>query len=94
MVMQSDHSGFRDWIIQRISAVIIGLYALFIVIYLLTNQPLYYAQWSSLFGSLWMKMATFITFVAALWHAWLGLEIIVLLLIAGYLIWILEILWG
>lgn len=73
MVSQMDRTGFRDWLIQRISAVIIGLFAIFIVIYLLKYQPLYYAQWSLLFSHLWMKMITFIVVVSVLWHAWLGL---------------------
>ena len=39
MVVKTSHSGLRDWLIQRISAIVIGLYLIFIGAYLQTiNQ--------------------------------------------------------
>lgn len=73
MVGMGRHSGFRDWIAQRVSAILIGAYTIFIAVYFMTNQPLYFAQWSSLFSNIWMKMATFIVLLSILWHAWIGL---------------------
>lgn len=71
--MVAQTSGFRDWIVQRVTAVLIGLYALFVVSYLLYYQPLYYAQWHALFSQVWMKLATFVVMLSILWHAWVGL---------------------
>ena len=65
--------GLRDWIVQRLSAIAIGVYALFIVIYLLCHDPLYFAQWQALYQHLLMRMATFIVILAILWHSWIGI---------------------
>ena len=51
MVVKSSHTGLRDWLVQRITAIIIGIYALFLLSFILINQPLYFAQWQSLFQS-------------------------------------------
>jgi len=73
MPIKSSHSGLRDWLIQRISSVIIGTYTLFIVIYLLNYHPLYFAQWKNLFSMVSMKIATLVVLISILWHAWIGL---------------------
>jgi succinate dehydrogenase / fumarate reductase, membrane anchor subunit len=73
MVLRASHTGFRDWLVQRISAVVIGLYLLLILFYLLENQPLYFAQWRHFFDGALVKIATLVTLVAVLWHAWIGL---------------------
>ncbi len=73
MVTHSSHRGLRDWLVQRVSALLIGLYTIFILIYLLRNQPTYYAQWHALFHHLFMKIATFIVLLSVVWHAWIGL---------------------
>lgn len=65
--------GFYDWIAQRVSAVLIGLYTIFIVAFLFTHSPLDYSVWKNLFSCVVMKMATFVVLVAVLWHAWIGL---------------------
>lgn len=68
-----NHRGFYDWIVQRVSAVLIGAYVIFIVAFILTHQPLIYPVWHSLFSHLLMKIATFLVVIAILWHAWIGL---------------------
>lgn len=73
MVVKASHSGLRDWLVQRISAVIIGLYGIFMAVYLFLHQPVYFAQWHALFDSVFVKIATLITLVAIMWHAWIGL---------------------
>ena len=73
MVVKSSHVGLRDWLVQRISAVVIGVYFIFIVGYLLQNQPLYFAQWRHLFNNGLVKVATLVVLIAVLWHAWIGL---------------------
>lgn len=73
MVVKASHTGLRDWLVQRISAVVIGLYMLFILFYMLENQPLYFAQWRHLFDSALVKISTLVVLVAVLWHAWIGL---------------------
>ena len=45
----------------------------FYVGYLLIHQPVYFAQWHKLFDSVLVKIATLVTLIAIIWHAWIGL---------------------
>ncbi|MBS0350824.1 MAG: succinate dehydrogenase, hydrophobic membrane anchor protein [Proteobacteria bacterium] len=73
MVVKVSHRGLRNWIIQRLTAVLIGLYFIFIAAYLISSQPLHFAQWRHLFDSIFVKVITLIVLLATVWHAWLGL---------------------
>ena len=68
-----DRSGWRDWLVQRVTAVVIGVYAIFLFLYLFIHPTITYGQWHSLFSHLVMKMFTFIVLLSILWHAWIGL---------------------
>lgn len=72
MVVKS-HKGLHDWIVQRATAILIGIYTLFIIIYLLTAVPLGYTRWHQLFNNVGMQIASCIVLLAIVWHAWLGL---------------------
>lgn len=73
MVTKSNHRGFYEWIVQRVSAVLIGVYAVFMFAFLLMHSPVSFSDWSGLFSVLPMKIATVIVLIAILWHAWIGL---------------------
>lgn len=73
MVAKANHRGFWDWIIQRVSAILVGAYALFLMGYFVIYQPIYFAQWQSLYNHILMKCLTFLVIVSVLWHAWIGL---------------------
>ena len=66
-------SGLYDWLIQRVSAVALAAYSVFIVAYLLLNPGLDYAQWSDLFNQLWMRVFSLVALISFLAHAWIGL---------------------
>lgn len=73
MVTKTNHRGFYDWIVQRVSAILIGGYAVFILAFILTHGSMSYATWSGLFSNTLMRMATLIVVFAVIWHAWIGL---------------------
>jgi succinate dehydrogenase / fumarate reductase membrane anchor subunit len=73
MVDKVNRSGWRDWLVQRVTAVLLAIYTIFIIIYLLTAQPISYASWHQLFSHFSMKIFTLIVVVSLLWHAWIGL---------------------
>jgi succinate dehydrogenase / fumarate reductase membrane anchor subunit len=66
-------SGLSDWLIQRVSAVILALYTVFIVAYLLFNPGLDYVTWSNLFAQTWMRIFSLLAFISLAAHAWIGL---------------------
>jgi succinate dehydrogenase / fumarate reductase membrane anchor subunit len=73
MVAKINHRGFYDWIAQRVSALMIGAYAIFMLAFIVCHQPMQFSTWHGLFAHLSMKIATFLVLIAVLWHAWIGL---------------------
>jgi len=66
-------SGLYDWMVQRVSAVVLSLYTIFIVGYLVLNPELTYDQWSGLFETTWMRIFSLLTFLSIGVHSWIGL---------------------
>lgn len=66
-------SGVKDWIIQRLSAVVLLLYVLFWIGYWVANPQPTYAQISWLFSQVWMRWATLIVAFMVVFHAWVGM---------------------
>lgn len=66
-------SGLYDWLIQRVSAVILAAYTVFLVVYVLMNPGLTFEQWSGLYGQLWMRVFSLLALISFLAHAWIGL---------------------
>lgn len=66
-------SGVADWLVQRVSAVILGVYFIGLLGYLLFNSDLDYAQWQALFSATWMRIASLLALVSLCAHAWVGL---------------------
>ncbi|MBU6258754.1 MAG: succinate dehydrogenase, hydrophobic membrane anchor protein [Burkholderiales bacterium] len=73
-VVVGAHYGLRDWLAQRATAALMAIYALLLVLLVLTGGPLGYDSWSGIFAAQWMRVATFVVFVAIGWHAWLGMR--------------------
>lgn len=65
--------GYKDWLIQRVSALLIGGYALFLIIYLVCMPHISFMQWTILFNYTWMQVLTLLVVIAVCWHAWIGL---------------------
>ena len=68
------HYGFRDWLSQRVTAVVISLFTLVLLLQVIFGGPLGYESWAGIFARQWMKVLTFITIVALAWHAWVGMR--------------------
>jgi succinate dehydrogenase / fumarate reductase membrane anchor subunit len=72
------HYGLRDWLAQRLTAVILAAYALFFAIYVLivlsTKGALGYDEWAGMFVPVWSKVLALIAILALLYHAWIGMR--------------------
>src|SRR5262249_21901161 len=64
--------GLRDWLIQRISALYLLIYALFLIVFLLLHPQLRYEQWQNVFHCLWFQLATLIALITLSLHIWIG----------------------
>lgn len=69
------HYGLRDWLVQRLTAIIMALFTIALLVQLLVSTgPIGYDTWAGIFSSQWMKSITFATIVALIWHAWVGAQ--------------------
>lgn len=66
-------SGLSDWLIQRVSAVILAAYTVFIVGYLAANSGLEYEQWVALHRHTAMRFFNLLAILSIGAHAWIGL---------------------
>jgi succinate dehydrogenase / fumarate reductase membrane anchor subunit len=73
-IVSGAHYGLRDWLMQRVTAVVMALYSLFMAAFLLTHLPLQFAEWSSLFHNQWMRLASFLCLLSLTLHAWVGVR--------------------
>ena len=58
---------------QRISAVVLASYSVFMVIYLLVNPQLDFAQWDALFGMTSVRIFSLMALLSLGAHCWIGL---------------------
>jgi succinate dehydrogenase / fumarate reductase membrane anchor subunit len=68
------HYGLRDWLSQRVTAVVMTIFTIAVVVQVLLPGPVDYYRWSAMFAQQWMKVLTFVAIVSLLWHAWVGVR--------------------
>ena len=70
-------SGLSDWILQRVSAVVLALYFVFLVGWLLTHGGATYAQWHELMTATPMRIFSLLALLSLAAHCWIGLWTVV-----------------
>ncbi|WP_374566362.1 succinate dehydrogenase, hydrophobic membrane anchor protein [Ideonella sp.] len=68
------HYGFRDWLAQRVTAVLMALFTVVLLLQILIGGPMGYEKWAGIFSRQWMKVFTFVVIVSLLYHAWVGMR--------------------
>ncbi|MYM74933.1 succinate dehydrogenase, hydrophobic membrane anchor protein [Duganella dendranthematis] len=68
------HYGMRDWLAQRVTAVLMVLYTAILLISFLTGQNFTYEGWAGLFAQQWFKLITAVTLIGLFYHAWVGMR--------------------
>lgn len=104
------HYGLKDWLIQRVTAVIMLLYTLALIAGLFF-LPKDYLNWQRFFSYTIVKVFTQITFLALFIHAWIGvrdiwmdyikplsirliLHTLTILWLIGSFIYSIQVIWG
>lgn len=64
-------SGLSDWLIQRVSGVILLAYFIFIVAAVAGGVD--YVSWKALFSQVWVKVFSLMALLSLAAHAWIGL---------------------
>src|ERR1035437_8554776 len=68
------HYGMKDWLAQRVTAIVMAVYTIIVLISFLSGRNFNYEGWAGMFAHQWFKLATFVTFVALFYHAWVGMR--------------------
>lgn len=68
------HYGVGDWLLQRLTAVVMGVYTLGFLACMAMHTPSTYADWKGLFSGTFVQLSTMLFFVALLYHAWIGMR--------------------
>lgn len=66
-------SGLYDWMMQRVTAVILLAYTVFMIGYLLFSSDLDYDKWAGLFQCTSMRIFSLLALLSMVSHAWIGL---------------------
>lgn len=66
-------SGLSDWLLQRLTAIVLFAYVLCVGGFLLLHPDLDHASWSRFFGHLAMKVFSLMALLSIIVHAWIGL---------------------
>ncbi len=66
-------NGLRDWLIQRVSAIILVAYTLFLFGFIFIHPHLTYDVWLDLFQNLFVKIFTVLALLSIYSHAWIGI---------------------
>ena len=66
--------GFRDWMAQRVTALLMALFTVVVLAQVLMPGELGYDKWAGIFAAQWMKVLTFVVILSLLYHAWVGVR--------------------
>ncbi len=68
------HYGLRDWLVQRVTALIMVAYTVILVSALLVAPTITNDYWHALFAGSLMSVLTFLFILSLAWHAWIGVR--------------------
>ena len=78
-IVSGAHYGLRDWLGQRVTAIALTLYCIYLLIAVLTVPRLTYSSWYGLFLSPFMRVATLLAMLSLIYHAWIGIRDVLIL---------------
>lgn len=68
------HYGWRDWLAQRVTAVVMLFYTLFFLAVMVSLPARDFQHWRALWDLPLMRFATILFVLAVLLHAWVGVR--------------------
>jgi succinate dehydrogenase / fumarate reductase membrane anchor subunit len=73
-VVVGAHYGLRDWLVQRVTAVVLTVFTLVLVVAVALQPTLDYAGWSALWSHGFVRFAALLAVISLLLHAWIGVR--------------------
>jgi len=68
------HYGLRDWLVQRVTAVVLVVFTLVLVGAVLLQPTVDYAGWRTIWSSGIVRFAALLAMISLLLHAWIGVR--------------------
>ena len=68
------HYGLRDWLAQRVTAIVMTIYTLLFVVVVAGMPQFDYAHWKALWVAPLMRYATLLFMASLAVHAWVGMR--------------------
>jgi succinate dehydrogenase / fumarate reductase, membrane anchor subunit len=68
------HYGLGDWLLQRLTAVVMAAYTIGFLVCILWHVPASQSDWKAIFTGSVGRLATMLFFAALLYHAWVGMR--------------------
>jgi succinate dehydrogenase / fumarate reductase membrane anchor subunit len=68
------HYGVKDWLAQRVTAIVMAVYTVILLAMFLTGQNFTYEGWAGLFAKQWFKLFSLVTFLGMYYHVWVGIR--------------------
>ena len=68
------HYGLGDWLLQRLTAVIMAGYTIFVILAMVVHRPMNYPAWKSVFSEMWFQVGTMLFAASLMYHAWVGMR--------------------
>jgi succinate dehydrogenase / fumarate reductase membrane anchor subunit len=68
------HYGLRDWLAQRVTAVVMLVYSVLFLIALLKLPAFDFPSWKTMWTGGFMRYATLLFLLSLFLHAWIGLR--------------------
>lgn len=77
-IVTGAHFGLRDWLVQRVTAAVMAVYAVVVVLHLATQPSFGYDTWAELFSGNVMRTFSLLFLLSLFYHAWIGVRDIVM----------------
>jgi succinate dehydrogenase / fumarate reductase membrane anchor subunit len=68
------HYGLRDWLAQRVTAIVMLIYSVIFVVMLLKLPQFDFPNWKTMWSAPWMRFATLLFLICLFVHAWVGMR--------------------
>jgi succinate dehydrogenase / fumarate reductase membrane anchor subunit len=68
------HYGLMDWLVQRVTGVVMVVFTLIVTVALLQGAGANYESWRAFMSAGLMRFVTFLFIIGLCWHAWVGVR--------------------
>ena len=68
------HYGWKDWLAQRVTAVIMVLFSVVIIGFFMIKGSVAYGDWKALFQSQLFRILALLFLLSVYYHAWIGIR--------------------